>query len=90
MAQQCDDSGVGDVSSSQYPSDDIPRRKASELQLMAAAHDCNAQVVALKCEGRFTSAFPSAGCSGNSAAHDVMQSLSAPWRKSAPASSGTP
>lgn len=48
MAQHCDDSDVGNVGSSPYPSDDIPRRQASELQLMLVAHSCNAQVVALK------------------------------------------
>lgn len=82
VAGQCDGCDVWDVSSSWYPSDDIPHRKPLEPPLVAAANDCNAQVVALN-GGWFKSVFPSA--------KDVMQSLSEPWRKSAPTtSSSTP
>lgn len=64
--------------------------KAPELQLIAAAHTCNAQVVAINGGRVLNQCFLSANHSGNSEAHHVMQSLSALWRKSAPTSSGTP
>jgi len=91
VARLCDeeeedeeDSDVGDVGSSRYPSDDILHRTAPALQLT------DAHVVAPAHAGRFKLVFLSANHSGNSDAHDVMQPLSAPWRKSARLSSDTP
>ncbi|KAK5617608.1 hypothetical protein CRENBAI_002909 [Crenichthys baileyi] len=71
MALRGEAADFWDVSSSWYPSDDIPPRKPLELQLQAAA------------QKRCKSVFPPANHSGNSA--HVTQSESAPSRKSAAA-----